>query len=690
MTSRNLFFKRLGEDICRRKHEWILSGIVFVLFVVVIPLQMLLSNLYSGDYVALAESQYVEDVMECMFSKGNPVLYCIAIVASWICGFNGMSYLFSKSKTDLYHSIPVSRKQLFLVSYTNSILEYAVPYLIALCIGGLAVFALSGGSVSVWGAAFVAYGYHLLGYCMLLNINLVIVMLSGRLLVAVLGMVATYGYGIAWYVILDVYKDTFFYCLVDEFHAAVVQMLSPICNYLLSGGLAEEVGMESLVGLMAVIAIGCFVAAFVLYQKRPSCASGGTIAFAGTKPFIKGAVMLPLALLGGVIMYTIYHRMAFWIFGAVFVIFVSHIALQGILEQADIRAIGRGLKTVAIVSVLALVIFSTFYFDIFGCNGYMPDADDVESCAVVMKEEPESEYEDVSHDLDTAEKRAERMRITDVEQVYALSEAGYETRKRLYGQGATFEREDTNTCNFYVYYNLKNGKTVKRLYTIDDNVEENAGKLKSILDNPEYKLGSWIFSASDNYTIDICGYDKNGEWHTVSVGDAEGKQVIMDALRVDIMNSSVDAMENQPGIGYIDFSVYEGTGYDKMNIVVATEYISESYENTKAIMDKYGFLTENIEGISLPEAEQVEQLAIFQDGVLIGMTTEKRDISAVMPYLKSDDTYYATPLRGTIFEYKGGGESKIKLHLYTSDSSYNALLDVNTPETIKKRLGVSR
>lgn len=687
MTSRNSFFKMLAENGRRRKAEWILSVIVFLAVLVLLPGQSVASSLYLG-WMDGGGSEYVAETAKVLFSTTNPMLYCVTIVASWICGFNSMSYLFSKPKTDLYHSIPVSRKKLFLVSYTNSILAYAVPYLITLCIGLLLVFSLSNGTIAIWGDAFLAFGYHLLGYWMLLNINLLIVMLSGRLLVAALGMVATYGYGIFWYVLLEQYKATFLYCLGEENYSSAVQILSPVCNYFLSGCLADYIGLQSFVGLIAVIAVICLATAFLLYLKRPSSASGGTIAFAGIKPVIKGAVMLPLALLGGVIMYGTYHKVVFWLFGAIFVIVVSHVVLQGILEQADIRAIGKDLKMVGVVAVLALFFGSAYYFDVFGYNGYMPDSDDVESCGVLIDSDMSwSEYYPfLESQQDIDEKRAARMEITDLDQIYELSKAGYETRKRLNKQGTRSEQENGDICNFTVYYNLKDGKTVERTYTIDNSVTENAEKLKNVLDNPQYKISSYAFYASADYDIEIYGYSKNGKTKHLMISDAEEKQALLDALKVDIMENTVDTMKNQPGIGYIKFVNYASSNDVLMGNIAATEYISVSYENVTAIMDKHGFLTENIESVALPAAEKVSELYVYQDDVMLPTYSENSNIASIMPYLKFDTGYYPSPLYGTMFEYQADDASQIKVELYMGDGSYYAVLDSDAPKWVLDKL----
>lgn len=679
MTSRNSFFKLLREDMCRRKCELILSIIVFVIVLVLIPLQVMASGAYAVSQGIVDSKDYILQTLNVLFGIARPILYIVTIVASWICGFSGMSYLFSKSKTDLYHSIPVNREQLFLVSYVNSVLFYAVPYLVTLVLGLLSASCFYEEAVSMWTEAFLAYGYHLLGYTMLLNINLTLVMLSGRLLVAVLGMIASYGYGIVWYILLSLYRNTFLYCLVGENDINVIPILSPVCNYMLSGALAKEIGLQSYIWLMAVITVVCFITARIFYLKRSSCASGGTIAFAKIKPFIKGCVMLPLALLGGVMLYLIYHKFAYWVFGAVFVIAVAHVALQGILEQADIRAIAKGLKTVGIVSVLALIITLTYYCDVFHVNRYIPDSEDIESCAVIVGTEMLSYSGDMYYGNEEVETAAKRMKITDVDLVLKLSKAGYETRKRFYKQE---QGENVEACNFNVYYRLKNGKTVRRLYTLDNSEQGNMQILKKVLDSPEYKLGNWVYSSQECDGIRIYGYDKTGAVYSVSVDKISDRQEMFDALRVDIINSSVDTMQEESGLGFIKFYNNHEEIWDEE---VSVQYFSKSYEHLMAFLEKRGFMTENIDTVSLPNTEKVTGIATMQYGTPEVVILDRDEIRSIMPYLTWNAEYFPTQLYGTVFE----NTTDIKeVYVQSSDGIYCAVLKPDAPQWVKERFEI--
>ena len=160
----------------------------------------------------------------------------------------------------------------------------------------------------------------------------------------------------------------------------------------------------------------------------------------------------------------------------------------------------------------------------------------------------------------------------------------------------------------------------------------------------------------------------------------------MDALKVDIMENSVDTMKNQPGVGYIKFVNYTTNNGVLMGNITASEYVSISYENVAAIMEKYGFLTDNIESITLPAANKVSELYVYEDERMLATYSENLDIASIMPYLKPDTGYYPSPLYGTMFEYHGDDVSNIKVELYMGDGSYYAVLDSDAPEWVLNEL----
>ena len=60
----------------------------------------------------------------------NLVLVAFIGLMGLICAVTGYSYLHSKVKQDIFHSMPVTRGQWFMISYFGGLIIFLVPYLI--------------------------------------------------------------------------------------------------------------------------------------------------------------------------------------------------------------------------------------------------------------------------------------------------------------------------------------------------------------------------------------------------------------------------------------------------------------------------------------------------------------------------------------------------------------------------------
>ena len=110
MTSKNLFFKLIKQDFKRRIWYPILAFITYFLFLEVILLLKLerlirFPKAYSYDAIT-----YVKDYF---FGENAAKIEIIVCISAFLCGISNYSYLHSKIQIDTYHSLPVSRTQLF-------------------------------------------------------------------------------------------------------------------------------------------------------------------------------------------------------------------------------------------------------------------------------------------------------------------------------------------------------------------------------------------------------------------------------------------------------------------------------------------------------------------------------------------------------------------------------------------------
>ena len=135
MTSRNLFFRLLKEDFKRRLWSFAISCLVFFL-ALPIGMGLALSYYYESADDLYRRTRYIDDITGYL-SIDNGLISIIIFALAIIIAISGFSYLYSKKKTDFYHSIPVKRELLYSVIVVDGLLIVLVPYFIFSIIAAL-------------------------------------------------------------------------------------------------------------------------------------------------------------------------------------------------------------------------------------------------------------------------------------------------------------------------------------------------------------------------------------------------------------------------------------------------------------------------------------------------------------------------------------------------------------------------
>ena len=148
MTSRRCFFKFMKEDLRHKVWMIVLSFLGSLLTGPV--LYLILRGNFMDERVLRQEGSWFafRSAAERIFVFFGPGL-CIggglvALVGAVIVGLFGIRYLFHKNMADIYHSIPMKRRALFLAGYLNGLLIWFVPFVICFLITlSLGVFDLA-------------------------------------------------------------------------------------------------------------------------------------------------------------------------------------------------------------------------------------------------------------------------------------------------------------------------------------------------------------------------------------------------------------------------------------------------------------------------------------------------------------------------------------------------------------------
>lgn len=213
MTSKNLFLKLQKEDMKRRVWSIVLSMLgFFLLYTVICAIEVSnytyrINNISTHDYNI---TEWVNNQIIRFVGPANELVAVITMICAVVCGLSGFSYLHSKKKVDLFHSLPVKREKLFAVTYINGLLIYIVPYMVNLIFCYIILGVNKFMTVEAFFAGLTAFGINILYYLLIYTLAIIAAMLTGNIVVSFLGAGVFYGYGSIIFAIKDTYFDEFF------------------------------------------------------------------------------------------------------------------------------------------------------------------------------------------------------------------------------------------------------------------------------------------------------------------------------------------------------------------------------------------------------------------------------------------------------------------------------------------------
>lgn len=569
MTSKISFSKMTGQDFKRR--IWV-SAIILLGFFVILPLtgliklETILQQLADGILQTSSAVQRIEN----WIGPANEMTSIWVVVSAVLCGFTGFSYLHSRSKLDLYHSIPVRREKLFFSQYVSGLCSFLIPFILCEVFSLLVCLirgVLTAELAAVWGSSLIV---HCVNFLVFYHVAILAVMLTGRMLVSVLGMLVFWGYVPLLMVVFQSYTASFFdsYYQMYGNTSGVVKILScfspiSLCfneSFLSYTGLnAVTTGSWWTSMLVTILMAGILLAAVVIiYKKRPSEAAGRSMAFAKTESPIKIFLLVPMAMAGGLILRSVsYSQSDIWLFfGILFGLLVSHGIIE-VIYHYDIRKVFSRKVSLALAGAAVLIVTVVYRVDLFGYDNYIPNENLVASAAVSIEDMHTGiEYMEYKEEnghysyTDPTTYRLGHMELEKISDVLDIARAGIRNLN-----DKTEPDENTSFSYVTVKYNLNNGKEVYRQYRVElDGIEK---QLESLYSSTEYKKAQFPLTAMDTslfgkvYVSDIM---RNESMLSVSSSDAE--KIIKTYCR-ELEQITYAKMKEQPAIGSLRFEVTE-------------------------------------------------------------------------------------------------------------------------------------
>ncbi|HIV17243.1 MAG TPA: hypothetical protein IAB17_04550 [Candidatus Alectryocaccobium stercorigallinarum] len=469
MTSKISFFKLLKAEM--KNQGWLIALASFlcaVLFPVNYQLQLdrIANSVYTdispaeaAELISMDKQNATLDIL----GAGNDLTMILTVIAAAVCAAAFFSYLHSREKTDFYHSLAIRRETHFAVRYLGGLFTALIPYIACILIAFFGIGTAAGTvNAETTTAVLSAAGFFCLSFCAIYTLCVLAMLITGRLLIALGGMIFFCAYGpICVQLVQNMMNRFFDTYYVPYWHSDIGTYFSPVSlmTYIGKGLRYSESSPVSIWAALVAFIIGGLLLCVFVYKKRPSEAAENALIHTKLESIFKVAVCIPgaIALASVAEFFTGYDSDMWFIVSAL----LSAFLINGVIEfvyNFDLRNIIRHKISGGIAiggTALALVLL---IFDPLGYDRWQPDIDDVQSMSIYSYSmtEPLSEYyTSYGNEVFFLDRE-----LKDFAPVYEL------VHETINDPETVSSESRTDTLN--VCYTLKDGSKHYRYYTVSE------------------------------------------------------------------------------------------------------------------------------------------------------------------------------------------------------------------------------
>ncbi|WP_461815995.1 DUF6449 domain-containing protein [Faecalimonas sp.] len=469
MMSKISYFKLIKEDIKKRAWLLLLSITIFVVIIPILSAIKIEGALPGGVSSSYANWKEVKNwfVMEMGFF--NKYLWFSIIVGGILSGITSFSYLYSKRQIDFYHSLPIKRETWYFVNCISGIIQIVVPYIIGY-IFMLIIGAMKGvASQKLFQQSGSVMGVTILIFLLIYGITVLVIILTGKLLVGVLGIIIFLTWGsvivaLKNYIMLQIFDN---YMVEESISGFVDNMIgrgawySPI---LISRKIEEynQLGkpMFPIIITMIIMIILIFTVGLLAFKNRRLENAGKAVAFSKVESIVQSIITITAGMFFAVIVSSqnqVKGMKIGWMYGIAIISVVIVYGIISFIYYGDIKMIFQRKTLFSICVGVTLIFLTIIRFDVFKYDKYIPNREKIESMSI--------DSYDANYLLDyrsrwkgeNYKQNLEKLKITDFNEIYSLIE---ETLRKN-------EKNDEEKSVINVGYYLKNGRKIYRSYHVD-------------------------------------------------------------------------------------------------------------------------------------------------------------------------------------------------------------------------------
>ena len=370
----------MQEDAKRR--NWMLV-FLSVLFFVCYPVLMMIAL----DAQTTVHDIWRNRVAVDLLAPGNIAMALVVTAAAAMIAAAEFSYVHSKEKMDLYYSIPVRRKKLFLSGYMTGFLMFVGIFLVCEILAML-VAATKGGSLSLLFLPFLKGSVlHIIEFLLIYSAAAFAMLFTGNTLIAVFGMAVIAGYGPAVTMIAQAYIETGFYTALKAIQLWKIAYTTPIGIMIwIEQGIQHGTPWFG----AACMTLGGIVVFFLAdlwmcTHHRAEC-GGMALAFPKTEQILKILMVLPGALAIGIVAYGMTGSNQYsWLFGGfIFGVLVLGMLMEFIYHK-DVKLVFSHKIGTGITLAAGILLICSLVFDWPGYNRWMPAKEEVKAMSVCSR-----------------------------------------------------------------------------------------------------------------------------------------------------------------------------------------------------------------------------------------------------------------------------------------------------------------
>lgn len=595
------FWKMLVFTLKKNRAIILLGSIVSLLAIPVLPV-----TTYIKDGLISTENFIITTDEDSLMTGCLALVWAINLLMVAVLGATNLNFLHHKNGSDLFHALPMTRKQLYLSRLTATVIGAMIPAAVSMVSGwSLAVLTFGASHIPLHTLLRVLLFYLLSTIIVSIMVGL-FMLLTGHTFDAVLSF---FGINLGLPILLlscGGYAQSNLFGITDTTleHLAPWN-LSPIGTLgahlinLISTLFSPTVTFTDWISIELIV--WCLLSGGLLFfsllfaTRRRSEKAGEAYAH----PILPTALQLLIAILvafaaGEIFSLLDSFTLSYYIFAVIGALLSA--VLLGAIIRRGFKGFKKDLLTGGIAGTLAICFGISIMTGWFGFETRVPAVADIKEAVVFYN------Y-GVSNLTDSHFTKAE-----DLEHLTKLHQAIIDKNGPYYYSLLTGRRyrnefgesEDLTRANYArmeVTYTLKNGQTMERSYHFYDKPLTDA--LRPVLQSKDF-LNCYTLSqtAQGKHAVQMDYYSADGEWNVVNMPaiTLEQAQTILAAYRTDIQSGTLDGT-NAFYLHVNDILILDTT--EEMRSLVEERdgfslSLNHSFTNTIRILEGFGFNMEPI------------------------------------------------------------------------------------------------